>query len=157
VTPFRTPRPARSGTRTVVVCGAAITAVLVLNGVALAYRSTSVAATGTGPATASNNQLTFTLSGASGALLYPGGPAGTVNVNLTNPFSQTIAITNVTVTPSATGSCPATSFTTDASGIPATIGSGISTYAVSVSMTSTAANGCQGSSVSLSVTITGKL
>jgi hypothetical protein len=146
----------RSGARSVVVCGTAITAVLVLNGVALAYRSTQAAATGTGAATASNGQVTFTLSGASSALLYPGGPAGTVNVNLTNPFSQNVAITNVTITPSA-ASCPASNFTTNASGIPATIGSGTSTYAVSVSMTSTAANSCQGASISVSVAITGKL
>lgn len=160
MTPARTTRAARPLARSFVVCAVAATTTFALGGVALAYRSGLVGASGTGTAATSASQLTFTLSGTTSALLYPGGPAGTVNVNLTNPFAQNVAVTGVTLTPSATGdtgSCPASSFTTNGSAIPASLAPGSASYAVSVSMTSTAANGCQGATVSLSVTITGKL
>jgi hypothetical protein len=153
-------RAARPAARSLVVCAVAAATTFALGGVALAYRSGLVGGSGTGTATTSSGQITFTLSATSSALLYPGGPAGTVNVNLSNPFSQNVAVTGVTLTPSAsggTGSCPASSFTTNGTAIPASLAPGSATYAVSVSMTSAAANGCQGATVVLSVTITGKL
>jgi hypothetical protein len=151
---------ARRVSRPVLVVGAAIGTVLVLNGVALAFRSGNTALTGTGTATAVGDTFTFTLSGASTAGLYPGGPAGTVNVNVSNPFSRNVDVTNVTlaVAPSnGQGACGASDFTTDSSNLPAVVTPGSAGYAVSVAMKSTASNGCQGATVGLTVTVTGRL
>lgn len=129
-------------------------------GVAYAYLSAPVSGTGTGTATTSSDQLTFTLTSASAGLLYPGGPAGTVTATVTNPFTQPVAVTSVVMTPTATGgigTCAAASFTTSSASIPGTISPGSNPYSVSVAMDNDAENGCQGATVSLSVTINGKL
>jgi hypothetical protein len=146
--------------RPAVVVGGALGIVLVLNGVALAYRSGQVATTATASATAAGGQLTFTLTGTSAAALYPGGPAGTVTVNLTNPFSRNVTVTGVTMALAPTGgigTCDASDFTTSSANIPATVVPGTAGYAVSVSMSSTASNGCQGATIGLTVTVNGRL
>lgn len=151
---------ARRVSRPVLVLGGTIGTILLLNGVALAFRGGAVAATGTGTAAASGDEFTFTLSGASTAGLYPGGPAGTVTVDLDNPFGRAVNVTDVTMTVAPTGglgTCGASDFTTDSSNLPATVSPGSAGYAVSVAMNETASNGCQGATVGLTVTITGRL
>ena len=143
--------------RPAVVVGCALGTVLLLNGVALAYRLGSVAPSGTGTATASGNQLTFTLTGASVAALYPGGPAGPVAVNVTNPFSRPVTVTStgLTVTTGNAG-CTGSSFDTTST-VPASLAAGSATYTASVSLKSSAANECQGAAITLTVVINGTL
>jgi len=151
---------ARRVSRPVVVIGGAIGTVLVLSGVALAFRSGAIAPTAVGSASASGDEFTFTLAGASTAGLYPGGPAGTVTVNLDNPFDRDVNVTGVTMTVApdgGLGSCGAGDFTTSSTNLPAAVSPGSAGYAVSVAMKETASNGCQGATVGLTVTITGRL
>lgn len=151
---------ARRVSRPALVVGAAIGGVLVLSGVALAFRTGNTALTGTGTATVSGDQFTFTLSGTSVAALYPGGPAGTVTVDLANPFTRNVDVTGVTMTVAPTGgqgTCGAGDFTTDSSALPAVVVPGSAGYVVSVAMDNDASNGCQGATVALTVTVTGRL
>jgi hypothetical protein len=146
--------------RRATVVAAAVLAGVPLVGVAHAYLTTAVSGTGTGSATPSNATMTFTLTAPTTALMYPGAPASTVTANVTNPFAQALTVTSVVMTPTATGgsgTCLADNFTTSSSSIPATLPTGTNAYSVSVAMDADAVNACQGKTVTLAVTINGKL
>jgi hypothetical protein len=163
VTPFRTPRPARRCARSVVVGGVAVTTVLVLNGVALAYRLASVSASGTGPATVSSGAATLAITASSTAGLYPGGPAGSVTITVQNTYPKAITITSLVAgTPTisgATGTCTNADISVVAptTGLPLTVAAGTTSAATvltgSVKMGTNAQNGCQGATITVPFTV----
>jgi hypothetical protein len=162
VTSFRTPRPARRCARSVVVGGVAVTTVLVLNGVALAYRLGTVAASGTGSATAGSGAATLAITSSSAAGLYPGGPAGSVTITVQNTYPKAITVTTLVAgTPVITGAPGCTnadiSVVTPTTGLPLTVASGATSAATaltgSVKMGTNAQNACQGATITVPFTV----
>lgn len=151
----------------VVGVAAATAAVSVGGGVALASWSAGGNGTGVG-ASLSAQALTAPAPaiGSNGASLYPGGPAGRVFIQITNPNPYNVVVTGVTwgapVSQSPSG-CPSSNVVIDASA-PTTIGnptiagnstsSDIQVLGV-LDMLTSAPDLCQGVTFDVPVTLTG--
>jgi len=97
-------------------------------------------------------------------LLYPNGPAGDVQLKITNPNPYPVTVTGIvptgTVTASGgTGTCTTTGVTFTAQTmslvIPAGQTSAAQTFTGAASMSSAAENGCQGATFTIPVTLAG--
>lgn len=147
--------------------GSALGTVGITAGVAIATWSASGSGTGVGAAI-SAQALTAPAPtiGTNGASLYPGGPAGKVFLQITNPNPYNVVVTGVSwgtpVSQSPSG-CPSPNVTVDA-GAPTSIGdptipanstsSNIQVLGV-LDMVSAAPDKCQGVTFDVPVTLTG--
>lgn len=156
------------------VAGAVVTLIIAAGaGLAFAYFTSSGA--GTGSATAGSAQaitVTAVSSPAASANLYPGGSAVAVNFTVNNPNSYAVSFTGWSsatlskVTPVGSNTCTTSDFQIAAASgsfspalsIPANTPSlpGVSGIANSVvDLATTAQNGCQGATVTVTLTLTG--
>ncbi len=150
-----------------IVVAAPIAAAGIGVGVATAVWTVTGSGTGSGAATVAQS-LTITASTPTGtaATLYPGGPAGAVYFEVTNPNPFAVTITglswgspvslNTTTCPSANVVLDASAPTSVSISIPAnaTPGTVFSVPGV-LDMLHTAPNGCQGVGFDIAVTVTG--
>lgn len=139
-------------------------AVVLVAGIASAYYLTAIAPTGTGGATTAGGTLTLAVTSSSTAGLYPGGPAGSVTITVTNPFSRPVSVTALTVgTPVVTGAAGCTdadlTVTAPSTGLPFTVTgtSAEKTFDGVVAMGTDAQSACQGATITVPFTVTGVL
>ena len=152
--------------RPLVVMTAALGAVLVMNGVALAFRLGTVNTTGTGAAASANGSAVLSITASSATGLYPGGPAGSVTVTVQNTYTRPITVTAIAGgTPVITNApgCTSADITIQvpSSGLPLVV-AGSSTSAATtlndvVKMGTNAQSACQGATITIPFTVTGQL
>ena len=146
----------------------ALALVPLLGGAAYGYYATTMAAQGTGTASATGTRtVTLAVTGTVSSGLYPGGAGGSVNVSVTNPYASTLTLTAVTagtpvVTPAAGRTCANAALTVaqPASGLPFALAGGATataTLADVVTMGTSADNGCQGATVVVPLRLTGRV
>lgn len=153
--------PAFVGTGLAVVLGA---------GVASAYLTSNVAATGTGTATplSDTTPLALAATGSVGTGLYPGGPGADVTITVTNPYGEPVDVTAVVAAgaitanplPGRTCATHGVTLATPSAGLPATIpasGSDTVTLTAVATMSLTADSGCQGATFTIPFQVTGQL
>lgn len=137
---------------------------LLFGGAAFASWGGSGSGTGTA-ATASAKSIVLAISSPSTTALYPG-QSGSVSASITDPYSsQAVTITGLTgtVTTSNEATCPGVanfSISSHPAGLPSAVqpGSPFSgTLSNAVTMSSGAASGCQGVTVTVQYSVTGKL
>jgi hypothetical protein len=145
---------------------AATAAIIAGSGVAYAAWSASGTGSGAGAATVAQSIVVTpeTPSGAN-ASIYPGGPAGPVFFNITNPNPYAVTITSLawgTPYSTVTSSCASSNVTIDA-GAPTTASiaipanSTVSNYEITgvLDLAHSAGNGCQAVAFIAPVTVTG--
>ena len=159
------PRPAHGARRVsrLLVAGAIATASVLTGGVAFAWWSTT--GSGSGSATTGTTvALTTSASTPSGTVLVPGGSAPLV-ITVTNPNAGSVTITSVQLDTSRSvtvsgeaGTCTAPPLTVSATPSLVLAGGATTTFTVpnAVTLGSAAANGCQGATFTLPVTLTGR-
>ena len=146
------------------VIGAAIT-LLVLGVVGLVYAAWTTSGTGSGYAKAQTAEAltTVDVSATTAATLYPGA-TGDVYVEISNPNDYPVRVTSVTgngaITASGgTGTCTTTGVTyTNQTGLTIDVpanGSTQSTLTGAAAMSNASANGCQGATFTIPVSLTG--
>ena len=152
--------------------GARATAATVLTGVVLAagvaFAAWTATGTGTGYAKAGTAQALTTLDG-SGSVTNTLVPSGTGDfvIKISNPNAYPVSLTAATLTGSVTatggiGTCTTTGVTVSQSAIDATLphtiaanGTWTDVVSVGASMDNTSQNGCQGATLTQSVTLSG--
>ena len=153
--------------RPLFVTSTAIGMVLLLNGVALAYRLGAVNGSGTGAATSANGSAVLAITASSSTGLYPGGPAGSVTITVQNTYTRPITISAIAGgTPSvdsghSTCTNPDITIQVPSSGLPLTVPAS-STSAPTVlngvvKMGTNAQSACQGATITIPFTVTGQL
>jgi hypothetical protein len=134
----------------------ALAAAAIAGGIAWAQWSASGTGQGGSAAQIAKNLVVSAVTpSGSGASLYPGGPAGSVNLTIQNPNPYAVTITNLnwgTPTSTSTSTCPSSQISLDANApttgfnisIPANTTSGtIQVFGV-LDLAHTAPDGCQG-------------
>lgn len=142
---------------------AAIGATVTLIGGGAAFAAWSASGTGPGQARALTAQSITVSSATATADLYPGFTGGDVSFSLTNPNPYPVTLTAMTagtVTSSDPTACPASNITVSpATGLSLAVGAADTasgqTIADVVSMASTAPDGCQGVTFTISLSLTG--
>jgi hypothetical protein len=147
--------------------GATALSVLLIAGTATARWSTTATGTGSAATSSGFSALTTTAVTASGALLYPGGAAAPLTLQISNPNGFPVKVTGLSLDGSRSisasggiGTCANAALSVSASGwagvtIPANGNSGTITVAGAVSMGAGADNGCQGATFTIPVTLSG--
>jgi hypothetical protein len=137
-------------------------------GVGVAYAAWTATGSGTGAGRALVAQaLTVNpvTPGASGAALYPGGPAGWVYLTISNPNAYSVNVTHIswgTPTSADTVNCPNANISVDASA-PSTLNITVPANGVTgalqvfnvLDLAHSAPDGCQGVTFSVPVTVSG--
>ncbi len=145
---------------------AVVTTVVAASAVGMVYAAWTTNGTGSGYAKAGTAQAltTVDVSASTGATLYPGGPAGDVKIEISNPNSYPVKVTGVsgngTITADAGHSgCTTTGVTfTDQTGLNISVaanGSTTATLSGAASMSNASLNACQGATFTIPVTISG--
>lgn len=145
---------------------AVVTTVLAVSAVGLVYAAWTTNGTGSGYAKAGTAQAlsTVDVSASTSATLYPGGPAGDVKIEISNPNSYPVKVTGVsgngTITADAGHSgCTTTGVTfTDQTGLNISVAANSSATATltgAASMSNASLNACQGATFTIPVTISG--
>lgn len=156
----------RRPSRLLLVAGPGLLGALALGGVASAYLLGDVAPSGAGAAAAANGTVTMVVTASSTAALYPGGPAGDVTVTVANTYDRPVTITAVTAgTPVVTGAAGCTdadvTAVTPSAGLPLTVAAGATSAPVvlsnAVRMGTAAQSACQGATITVPLTLTGRL
>lgn len=152
-----------------VIAGLGVTIGLLLTaGVAEAAWTTSGSGTATAKAGTAVGIGTVTATASATGLLYPGGPAGTLAISVTNPNPFPIVVTTIagngtiTVSPTGTTCTTAThgvSFVNQSSlslAVPANSTGTALTVSSVVTMATTSDNACQGATFAIPVILTGQ-
>ncbi|MDQ3933784.1 MAG: hypothetical protein M3340_04040 [Actinomycetota bacterium] len=145
---------------------AVVTTVVAASAVGMVYAAWTTNGTGSGYAKAGTAQAltTVDVSASTGATLYPGGPAGDVKIEISNPNGFPVKVTGVsgngTITADAGHSgCTTTGVTfTDQTGLNISVAANSSTTATltgAASMSNASLNACQGATFTIPVTISG--
>lgn len=153
--------PAHGGPRRLTAVVAWTTALLLPAGIGLAVWSAS--GSGPGAAGARTAQPLVVTAGTPVADLFPGA-TGSVHLSVANPNPYPVTITGGSVTAvtgvtGAAGSCAASDFsvgggTVASTGVPASGSAGV-TLTGALTMRTTAGDGCQGATVTVTATVTG--
>ena len=147
----------------VVALGAGI-AVVASTGTAYAYYTVALSGHVSGNAgAAATKTIGFSVTGQSSSALYPGASCN-VTVTLTNPYAQAITLTGLAGSVSTDkGGCTNSDFTVAASpsGLPSSLtasqtASGV-VLANAVTMKNSAADACRGASITVTLSVTGRL
>lgn len=129
----------------------------VLSGAGVAVAYWTVSGQGTASATVVGPQVTASAGSVTG--LYPGGPAGTLQVAVTNGGAAPYAVTGVA--PGSAGlpaGCPGSAFViSPPTALPTVAPSSTATIPVAVSMPSDAPNACQAATAGVPLHVTGTL
>ena len=145
---------------------AVVTTVVAASAVGMVYAAWTTNGTGSGYAKAGTAQAltTVDVSASTGATLYPGGPAGDVKIEISNPNSFPVKVTGVSGNGSITADaghagCTTTGVTfTDQTGLNISVAANSSATATltgAASMSNASLNACQGATFTIPVTISG--
>ena len=146
----RVATPVVVGTGLAVVLGA---------GIAAAYYTTAVAPTGAGTANVTAPMtIPFAATASPAVPLYPGGPGGAITFDVTNPYSVAVTFTAISVGNASGCTTPDVTASSPLGTLPLPVPGGATVeITMNVTMGLAASNDCQGATLTVPVTLTGRL